>query len=138
MVQGIYIIMRQATSDNIRRDKRGNWLDELPFQRSLPFKPRIIRFIHHIGIVPKILTRGIMVAAFMLMVTLADPIRKHDNTFLIDISDKASASTAVRAGCLAPVTVFLKMKTILTHIRSDFCRLHPALLHFAVFVPPIH
>ncbi len=79
-----------------------------------------------------------MIAAFMLMVTFADHIRKHDNTFPIDISDKASVSTAVRAGYLAPVTVFLKMKTILTHSRSDFLRLHPALLHFAVFVPPIH
>ncbi len=79
-----------------------------------------------------------MVAAFMLMVTFADSIRKHDNALLIDVFDKASASTAVRAGCLAPVTVFLKMKAILTHSSSEFLRLHLALLHFAVFVPPIH
>ena len=79
-----------------------------------------------------------MVAAFMLMVTFADPIWKHYNTLLIDISDKASVSATVRTGNLAPVTVFLKMKTILTHSRSDFLRLHPALLHFAVFVPLSH
>ena len=130
--------MRQTPSDNVWRDKRGNWTGVLPRKRLLPVKPKIIRFIHHIWIVPKILTRSIMVAAFMLMVTFADPIRKHDDTLLIDISDKVSVSATVRTGYLAPVTVFLKMKTIFTHSRSDFLRLHPALLHFAVLVPLIH
>lgn len=64
------------------------------------------------------------------MVTFAHRVRKPDNAFFIDIADEASDFTAVGATDLAPVTVFLEMKPVLTHGRADFRRLHTALLHF--------
>ena len=64
------------------------------------------------------------------MVTFAHRVRKPDNAFFIDIADEASDFTAVGATDLAPVTVFLEMKPVLTHGRADFHRLHFALLHF--------
>src|SRR5699024_12106546 len=54
----------------------------------------------------------------------AHRVRKPDDAFFIDIADEATASTAVGATDLAPVTVFLEMKPVLTHGRADFRRLH--------------
>lgn len=64
------------------------------------------------------------------MVTFAHRVRKPDDAFFIDIADEAAAFTAVGATDLAPVTVFLEMKPVLTHGRAHFRRLHSALLHF--------
>ena len=64
------------------------------------------------------------------MVAFAHRDRKPDNAFFIDIADKATAFTTVGTTDLAPVTVFLEMKPVLTHGRADFRRLHTALLHF--------
>lgn len=64
------------------------------------------------------------------MVTFADSIRKPDDAFLVNIADEAAAFTAVGAIDLAPVTVFLEMKPILTHDCPDYRCLHSALLHF--------
>ena len=64
------------------------------------------------------------------MVAFADSIWEADDTFLIDIPDKATALSAVGAADFAAVAVFLKMKTILTHGYPDYRCLHSALLHF--------
>lgn len=64
------------------------------------------------------------------MVAFADSIWETDDTFLIDIPDEATAFATVRAADFAAATVFLKMKTILTHGYPDYRCLHSALLHF--------
>lgn len=64
------------------------------------------------------------------MIAFADSIRKPDDTFLVNIADEATAFPAVGTADFAAVTVFLKMKTILTHGRADYRCLHSALLHF--------
>ena len=88
-----------------------------------------VRLKQHIGIVPEILPRRIMIPAGVLVVTFAHRVRKPDNAFSIDIADDAAAFTAVGTTDLAPVTVFLEMKPVLTHGRADFHHLHTALLH---------
>lgn len=70
------------------------------------------------------------------MVAFAYRVRKPDDAFFIDIADEAAAFTAVGATDLAPVTVFLEMKPVLTHGRADFHRLHFALLHFDTWSRP--
>ena len=72
------------------------------------------------------------------MVAFAHCVRKPDDAFFIDIADEAAAFTAVGATDLAPVTVFLEMKPVLTHGRADFHRLHTALLHFDPRPRPFH
>ena len=89
-----------------------------------------VRLRQHIGIVPEILPRRILIPAGVFVVAFAHRVRKPDDAFFIDIADEATASTAVGATDLAPVTVFLEMKPVLTHGRADFRRLHTALLHF--------
>ena len=89
-----------------------------------------VRLRQHIGIVPEILPRRIMIPAGVFVVAFAHRVRKPDDAFFIDIADEAAAFTAVGATDLAPVTVFLEMKPVLTHGRADFRRLHTALLHF--------
>ena len=78
----------------------------------------------------KILPWRIMVAARVLMIAFADSIWETDDTFLVNIPDETTAFTAVGTTDIAAVTVFLKMKTILTHGRTDYRCLHSALLHF--------
>ena len=72
------------------------------------------------------------------MVAFTHRVRKPDDAFFIDIADEASDFTAVGATDLAPVTVFLEMKPVLTHGRADFHRLHFALLHFDSRLRPFH
>lgn len=92
----------------------------------------------HIGIVPEIFPRRVMIPAGVFMVTFAYRVRKPDDAFFIDIADEAAAFTAVGTTDLVPVTVFLEMKPVLTHGRADYRRLHTALLYFDTLSRPFH
>lgn len=98
-----------------------------------------VRLRQHIGIVPEILPRRIMIPAGVFVVAFAHRVRKPDDAFFIDIADEATASTAVGATDLAPVTVFLEMKLyslmaarIFVVCTLHFCTLIPGPARFAV------
>lgn len=84
----------------------------------------VVRLRQHIGIVPEIFPRRVMIPARVFMVAFAHRVWKPDDAFFIDIANEAAAFTAVVATDLAPVTVFLEMESVLTHGRADYRRLH--------------
>ena len=86
-----------------------------------------------VRMVVKIFPWRIMVPAGVFVVAFADSIRKLDDVFLVNISDEATVLSTVGTADLAAVTVFLKMKTILTHGRADYRCLYSALLHFGLY-----
>ena len=79
---------------------------------------------------PKEILWCVVIATTVFVVAFAHRVRKPDDAFFIDIADEAAAFTAVGTTDLAPVMVFLKMESVLTHGRADYRRLHTALLHF--------
>ena len=104
--------MRQATSDGIREIKEGTGWSNFRSVKDSAVQTENNPLYSSYRDCPKILHEGYNGSAFMLMVTFADPIRKHDNTFLIDIFDKASASTAVRTG-------YLKFRNCISEDEND-------------------
>lgn len=63
--------------------------------------------LQYIRIVVKILPWCIMIPARVLMVALSHRVRKPNNAFFIDISDKATAFATVRAADFAAIAVLL-------------------------------
>ena len=71
-----------------------------------------------------------MIAATVLVITLADIIGKANAALFINILDKTPAFTTVRASSLASRAVFLQMESVFTHGPLILVWLHSALLHF--------
>lgn len=70
---------------------------------------------HRFGVISEIFAWRIVVTAALLVVALANRRGEMHRSLLINISDKASLLSAVRAVNLAPVAVLLQMKTVITH-----------------------
>ena len=71
-----------------------------------------------------------MVAAAVLVITLADITGKANDALFINIPDKTPAFTTARTSSLASRAVFLQMESVFTHGLLILVWLHSALLHF--------
>ena len=71
-----------------------------------------------------------MIAATVLVITLADITGKANAALFINIPDKTPAFTTVRTSSLASRAVFLQMESVFTHDPLILVWLHSALLHF--------
>ena len=66
-----------------------------------------ISHFQHIRIILEVFLRCVMIAATVLVITLADIIGKANDALFINILDKTSAFTTVRTSSLTSVQVFL-------------------------------